>query len=105
MIPGPFINSSFTEILAYACVQEELGFQKVDQINLYGIEMWANAEEDEHNYQKAAIDFWIAFCYGRGIQLSVPAYLLYANNCKHNLYGYYRNEPVMVSKEGGNDVK
>lgn len=97
LIPGAFINSSIVEILAYACVQEELGFRKVDLINLYGIELWSSSLKDEHNYQKQAIDFWIAFCYGRGIQINIPAWILYGKDMKENLYGYQRNDTPIVN--------
>lgn len=92
LLPGVFMNSSIAAILAYACVQEELGYQPIDQINIYGIEMWATAETDEYHYQKECVDFWIPFCLGKGIKINVPAFLLYARNTTHNLYGYYRED-------------
>lgn len=97
LIPGAFINSTVVEIIAYALVQEELGFQKVDQVNLYGIELWAGSDKDEHSYQKDAINFWIAFAYGRGVQINIPAWLLFAKDVKHNLYGYYRDSTTAVA--------
>ncbi len=96
LLPGVFANSSITMAIAYACVQEELGLQKVDQINLYGIEMWAAAEHDEYHYQKDCMNFWIAFCYGKGIKVSVPAFMLYAKDTKHNLYGFYREDMPQI---------
>lgn len=101
LIPGIFMNSSITMMMAYACLQEEMGNQKVDLINLYGIELWASSSEDEYFYQKECLDFWIAYCYGHGIQINVPAYLLYAKDTKSNLYGFYREDRSSILRKGG----
>ena len=88
MIPGSYSNSSISHVLAYAAMQEKLGNKKIDVINLYGIELWSSFDKNEYEYQRACVDFWIPFLYGRDIQVNIPAYLLYAADTKWNMYGF-----------------
>ena len=74
----------------YVAIQEELGFKRIDTLNIYGIEVWASFDESEYKEQTPCIDFWIPFLYGKGIQVMIPAYLLYAGRTKNNMYGYVR---------------
>ncbi len=89
LIPGTFFTSSIAHILAFAAAQEELGGKRVDTINLYGIEIWGSFDGDEYNYQVPCVDFWMAFCAGRGINIMVPAYLLQMSKGTDNLYAYF----------------
>ena len=73
---------------------EELGFKKIDTFNIYGIEIWASFDESEYTDQTACVDFWIPFLYGKGIQVMVPAYIMYAGRTKNNMYGYVRKGPA-----------
>jgi hypothetical protein len=90
LIPGTFVNNSVSYALAYAAVQEALGQKKIDVINLIGVELWMSFDQAEYEFQRPNVDFWIPFLYGKGIQVNVPAYLLYAKDTKKNLYGYIR---------------
>lgn len=89
LIPGTYFTSSIAHVLAFAAAQEELGYKKIDTINLYGIELWASFDEDEYSNQAPCVDFWLAYLYGKGIQTMIPAYLLYSSKSKNNLYGYF----------------
>ena len=91
LLPGTFVNNSISHALMYAAVQEQLGYKKVDVINLVGVELWTSFDKSEYEYQRPNVDFWIPFLYGKGIQINVPAYLLYAKDTKKNLYGYIRS--------------
>lgn len=90
LIPGTYFTSSVAHILAYCAVQEDLGFKKIDTVNLYGIELWGSFDDDEYAYQKECVDFWLAYLYGKGIQVMIPAYTLKIAGSQGNLYGYIR---------------
>jgi len=94
LIPGTFFTSSIAHILAYAAAQEELGFQKIDTLNIYGIEIWCSPDDSEYSEQTECVNFWIPFLYGKGIQVMVPSYLMYAGRTKNNMYGYVRKGPA-----------
>lgn len=90
LIPGTYFTSSMAHMLAYCAVQEELGLQKIDTVNLYGIELWGSFDDDEYTKQRECVDFWIAYLYGKGIQVMIPAYVLKIAGTQNNLYGYIR---------------
>lgn len=90
LIPGTYFTSSVAHILAYCAVQEEMGFKKIDTINLYGIELWGSFDDDEYTSQRECVDFWLAYLYGKGIQIMLPAYVLKIAGSQNNLYGYIR---------------
>jgi hypothetical protein len=64
--------------------------RKIDTINLYGIEVWGSFDRAEYKEQAPCLDFWIPFLYGKGIQVMIPAYILYVGRSQGNLYGYIR---------------
>lgn len=90
LIPGSYYTSSVAWVLAYCAVQEELGFKKVDTLNLYGVELWGSFDDSEYFEQKECVDFWIAYLYGRGTQVMIPAYTLKIAKSQNNYYGYIR---------------
>lgn len=89
LIPGTFFTSSIAHILAFVAAQEELGYKKIDTLNLYGLEIWGSFEEDEYYNQTPCVNYWLAYLAGRGVQVMIPAYLLEMSKSKNNLYGYF----------------
>jgi hypothetical protein len=89
---GTHFNSSISWMLAYAAFQEELGFQKVHTVNLFGIELWISHDGQEYSDQASCANYWIAYLNGKGIQVNIPFYMVLAMKNSNNLYGFQRKE-------------
>lgn len=87
-IAGTHFASSISWMLAFAAAQEELGFKKIDIVNLVGIELWISHDGNEYKYQSVCADFWIAYLLAKKIQVNIPAYMLFALRNTDNLYGF-----------------
>jgi len=85
---GTFFTSSIAWMLAMVALQEDLGNKKVDLVNLYGIELWISHNNNEYTSQANCVNYWIAYLNGKGIQVNIPAFLLFANKYEDNLYGF-----------------
>jgi hypothetical protein len=88
LIPGGYFTSTIAYTIVYALMQEELGFERVDRIRLYGFELWSGSDANEYSIQAPCVNDWLWFAMGKGVKVEAPYYLLQTVKNNQNYYGY-----------------